>query len=127
MKPWYWVITGGVFETAWALAMKMSDGFRDLFWDAVTVVFILISVYFLNRGLKAGLPMGTCYAVWVGIGAILATIAGLIIFDETLGVMGWICLAVVVGGIIGINLVSQEEHRTAVGFIYPLFIRTHGT
>ena len=111
MNPWYWVISGGAFETVWALTMKMSDGFKDLFWDAMTIIFIIVSVYFLNRGLKAGLPMGTCYAVWVGIGAILATIAGLIIFDETLGPLSWICLAVVVAGVIGINLASQESER----------------
>lgn len=113
MKPWYWVISGGAFETAWALTMKMSEAFRDLFWDFWTVVFILLSVWFLNKGLKAGLPMGTCYAVWVGVGAILATIAGLILFGETLGIFGWICLAVVIAGIIGMNLVSQDAPEEA--------------
>lgn len=113
MKPWYWVLSGGIFEAVWALCMKLTDGFRDPFWDIMTGIFIVVSVYFLNRGLKAGLPMGPCYAVWVGIGAICSTIGGILVFGETLGPMSWICLGVVVAGIIGINYVSESDRPRA--------------
>ncbi len=68
--------------------MKMSDSFSDIPWGAATLVMIAISVLLLNRGLKSGLPMGSCYAVWVGIGAIGSIIVDLVAFGETLNILG---------------------------------------
>ena len=73
---WLWILLGGVFETGWASGMKMSNEFTDIPWTIATLVMIVISVLLLNKGLKAGLPMGPCYAVWVGIGAIGSIIVG---------------------------------------------------
>lgn len=108
-KAWLWVLAGGVFETGWATGMKMSDSFTDIPWSVATLILIVVSVLFLNRGLKSGLPMGPCYAVWVGIGAIGSIAVGLIAFGETLNILGWLCLAVIVCGVLGLNLVTEGE------------------
>ena len=100
---WLWVLLGGVFETGWAAGMKMSQQFTDIPWTAATLVMIVISTLLLNKGLKSGLPMGPCYAVWVGIGAI-----GLA-FGETLNILGWAFLAVVVVGVLGLNMVTGSD------------------
>lgn len=109
MRPWFWVIIGGVFETGWAVTMKLSEGFSNIPYSVVTIALMLVSTFLLNIGLKAGIPMGPGYAVWVGIGAIGATIAGIVIFDEVLNLLGFIFLSVVICGIIGLNLVSNKE------------------
>ncbi len=108
-RGWLWVILGGVAETAWAIFMKMSDGFTDPLFVALTLVFLVVSMYLLNLGFRAGLPTGPCYAVWVGIGAVGAVVVGVSLFGDTLPIMGWACLALVLAGVVGLNLSSSEE------------------
>lgn len=106
---WLWVLLGGVFETGWAAGMKMSQQFTDIPWTVATLIMIVISTLLLNKGLKSGLPMGPCYAVWVGIGAIGSIIIGLVAFGETLNILGWAFLAVVVVGVLGLNMVTESD------------------
>lgn len=107
-RAWAWVLAGGLFETSWATGMKLSDGFSDIGWTLFTGAFLVVSVLFLNQGFKRGLPTGACYAVWVGIGAVGSTIAGMALFGETLNLLGWLCLAVVIGGVAGLNLTESD-------------------
>lgn len=106
---WAWILLGGILETVWAMALKLSDGFTVVLYDAVFVIALVLSVLALNRGLKSGLPMGVCYSVWVGIGAIGSVIAGMLFFGETLNLLGFLFLAMVIGGVLGLNLTSEPE------------------
>lgn len=108
-RAWLWVVAGGAAETVWATTMKLSNGFTDIVFDALTVVFLVVSMLFLNRGFRAGLPTGPCYAVWVGIGAVGSVLAGVLLFGEVLGMVGWLCVVLIVAGVIGLNLASDEE------------------
>ena len=110
-RSWLWILAGGMFETGWATGMKLSEQFSDIPWTIATLVMIVISVLLLNKGLKSGLPMGPCYAVWVGIGAIGSIIVGLLAFGETLNILGWAFLVVIVIGVLGLNLVTESEER----------------
>ena len=109
LNPWLWILAGGVFETTWALAMKMSDGFTDILWTVVTLAFLFTSVYFLNSGLKRGLPVGGGYAVWVGIGAIGSIVMCIIIFGESLQLTRLLFAAIIIIGIIGVELSCEPE------------------
>lgn len=106
-RMWAWVLFGGLLESSWAAGMKLSDGFSDIGWSAFTLLFMVLSVLCLNKGLKSGLPTGACYAVWVGIGAVGSIVLGMVLFGEVLNVLGWICLAVVIAGILGLNLTES--------------------
>ncbi len=106
---WLWVLLGGVFETGWATGMKMSQQFTDIPWTIATLIMIVISTLLLNKGLKSGIPMGPCYAVWVGIGAIGSIMVGLVIFGEMLNILGWAFLAVLVIGVLGLNMVTESD------------------
>ncbi|MFT0898375.1 DMT family transporter [Candidatus Methanoprimaticola sp. MG2] len=109
MNPgWAWVLAGGVAETVWATTLKLSDGFTDVLYSILTLTFLAISMYFLNRGFRAGLPTGPCYAVWVGIGAVGSVIIGLICFGEVLPLAGWVCMALIIAGVVGLNLAESE-------------------
>lgn len=108
-RAWLWVLVGGVAETAWAVFMKMSDGFTDLFYDALVAVFMAISLYMLNRGFRAGLPTGVCYAVWTGIGAIGSVVVGTLFMGEGLGIVSGLFLMMIIAGVIGLNLAPEKD------------------
>lgn len=107
-SSWLWVFLGGLLETVWATTMSLSDGFTDLPYVAVTLVFLILSTLCLNKGLKSGLPVGPCYAVWVGIGAIGSVIVDVVIFGHMLNPIGWGFLAMLIIGVLGLNMVSEE-------------------
>ncbi|MCL2295522.1 MAG: multidrug efflux SMR transporter [Methanomassiliicoccaceae archaeon] len=109
MKPWSWVLVGGMFETAWAICMKLSNGFSEIFWTVATLAFLFTSVYLLNCGLKRGIPVGGGYAVWVGIGGIGSLVVGIILFGESLLFTRLMFAAIIITGIIGVELSSHPE------------------
>jgi quaternary ammonium compound-resistance protein SugE len=64
------------------------------------------SIYLLSRSLT-GLPLGTAYAVWTGIGAVGTVIAGLVLFDESRSALRLLCILLIVAGIVGLKLCSD--------------------
>ncbi|MCQ2078880.1 MAG: multidrug efflux SMR transporter [archaeon] len=109
MNPWVFVVVGGFFEMLWATTMNYSDGFTDPFWTVVTFLISLVSVYFLNIGMKSGLPVGACYAVWTGCGTVLSTISGILVFGQVLGALEVLFLAILIGGIILLQYFDGKE------------------
>ena len=105
-KLWIYIFIGGLFETAWATTMSLSNTFSDPFWTVVTLIIMPISIIFLYKAINGGLPTGVSYAVWVGIGAVGAVIVSIIQGDVP-NLMGFFFLAVLIGGVIGLNLVSE--------------------
>jgi quaternary ammonium compound-resistance protein SugE len=92
---WIVLVVAGLLETVWALAMKASDGFSKPAPTVVFVVVLAVSMVLLAIALKE-LPVGTAYAVWVGIGAVGAAVAGML----------WLGDAAAVGRMIPIGLIA---------------------
>lgn len=111
MNPWIHVILGGMFETGWALTMKMSDGFTRIEWVIPTLILLVVSVLFLNKGLASGLPAGSTYSVWVGIGAIGSLVAGLILFNDILSPLKMLFVALIIAGVMGIESESSKKRK----------------
>ena len=109
VSPWLFILIGGMFETVWAVSMKLSEGFSNISWTIITMAFIVVSVFFLNSGLKRGLPVGGGYAVWVGMGAIGSIIVGIILFSESLDPMRLLFAGIIITGIIGTELTCHPE------------------
>jgi quaternary ammonium compound-resistance protein SugE len=107
-KGWTYLILAGLFEPVWVVSMKYSEGFTDVLWIAATFIFLLFSMYFLALALKSKIPMGTAYSIWVGIGAIGALIAGIMLFNESSDMirMGFVLLIVI--GVVGLQTTSHS-------------------
>ena len=105
---WTYVIIAGIIEIAWAVAMKQSQGFTKLWPSVFVIVGGLISIWFLTLAMRE-LPASTAYAVWTGIGAAGAAIYGLIKLGEPATPARLLCIALVVIGIIGLQLTSKAE------------------
>ena len=106
-RAWIILFIAGLCEITWAIAMDYSDGFSIWYLDAIVVVFLVISVVLLSKAIKAGLPIGTSYAVWTGIGAIGTIAVSVILGNETMDVPKLIFVMMILGGIGGLQMTSE--------------------
>jgi quaternary ammonium compound-resistance protein SugE len=104
---WLILVIAGLFETAWAIGLKYTEGFSR-FWPSFwTIVAMVISVWLLGLSVKT-LPVGTAYAIWVGIGAVGTVILGIWLFNEPVSPLRIISLLLIIAGIIGLKLASPD-------------------
>lgn len=103
---WFSLLMAGVLEIVWALGLKYSHGFTRFWPSVMTLVAILLSFGLLGLSLKS-VPFGTAYAVWTGIGAAGAAIAGMILFGESADIARVACIALIVAGTVGLRLVTS--------------------
>lgn len=104
---WIILVLAGLFEVAWAVGLKYTEGFSR-FWPSVaTITAMVISVGLLAMAVKSP-PLSTAYAIWTGIGAVGAVILGIALFGESASVPRLGCLALIIVGIIGLKIVSPE-------------------
>ena len=103
MNPWLTLILAGLLETVWAVGLKYSEGFTRLWPSVMTIIAMIGSFYLLAQAVKS-LPLGTAYAVWTGIGTIGAVIYGVLFFNEPASAMRLGCIALILGGIMGLKL-----------------------
>ena len=103
---WVYLIVAGLLETGWAIGLKYTDGFRRPVPSILTVIGIAASMFLLGLAART-IPIGTAYAIWVGIGAVGAVVLGIILFDEprNLGRMTFVALLIV--SLIGLKLTTR--------------------
>lgn len=99
---WFWVAAAGLLEVAWAVGLKLSDGFRRPVVSVFTVIGMILSFVLLSQGMRA-LPAGTAYAVWTGIGAAGTALVGILVLGEPASAARLACLGLIVAGIAGLK------------------------
>lgn len=104
---WFYLIIAGIFEVVWATFLKLSQGFCKPGFSAGTIVGMIISFYFLSQATKT-LPLGTAYAIWTGIGAVGATIVGVLIFNESMTLARGCFVVLLLVGILGLKFTSPH-------------------
>ncbi|WP_462159539.1 quaternary ammonium compound efflux SMR transporter SugE [Pseudoalteromonas sp. GB56] len=100
---WFILILAGLLEISWAIGLKYTDGFTKLWPTLATLTSLILSFLLLGIALKS-LPVGTAYAVWVGIGAIGTAICGIVLFGESANILKLVSLALICAGIVGLKL-----------------------
>lgn len=107
LSPWTWLILAGLCEIIYALVIPHTHAFTR-FWPSVLALsFVAASMYGLAVAVRQ-IPIGTAYAVWVGIGAAGTALAGLLFLNESRDLWRIISLLAVVAGIIGLKLTASE-------------------
>jgi small multidrug resistance pump len=104
---WVYLIISIVFEVAGTTSMKMSEGFTKVWPSVFIFVFYAIAFIFLTISLKK-LPVSLAYAMWAGIGTLLISLVGAFYFNEGLGVLKVISIALIILGVVGLNLISPH-------------------
>jgi quaternary ammonium compound-resistance protein SugE len=102
---WIILILAGILEIGWAIGLKYTEGFTRLWPTVGTVLSMVISLGLLGIAMKS-LPVGTAYAVWVGIGAVGTAILGIVLLGESANAGRLMSLGLILAGIIGLKLAT---------------------
>ena len=100
---WWIVLCAGLFEVAWAVGLKYSAGFTRPWPSLATLLALLVSLWLLSLALRH-LPLGTAYAVWVGIGVLGSALLGVLLFGETLTHLRLFSLGLIIAGVVGLKM-----------------------
>lgn len=100
---WVYLFLAGLFEIGWVVSMKFSNGFTKLIPSLGVVVAGGLSLWLLTLAVRT-LPLGTSYAVWTGIGAVGAMVAGIILFGESASTFRIASAGLILLGIVGLKL-----------------------
>ena len=99
---WVALVTAGVLDVGWAIAMKYADGYTRPGWSIASLVLLAAFVFLLGRALQV-LEIGTAYTVWTGIGAAGTLIMGVLLFGEAMSAMKLAGIALVLAGIVALK------------------------
>jgi quaternary ammonium compound-resistance protein SugE len=102
---WLLLVVAGLLEVGWAIGLKYTEGFTRLWPTVGTVGAMVLSIGLLGVAMKT-LPVGTAYAVWVGIGAVGTAALGIVLLGEVASVGRLVSLGLIVAGIVGLKLAS---------------------
>ncbi|MDO9096131.1 MAG: quaternary ammonium compound efflux SMR transporter SugE [Rubrivivax sp.] len=103
--PWVLLLIAGLLEIGWAIGLKYTEGFTRPLPSVLTLVAMAGSVILLGLAMKS-LPVGTSYAVWVGVGAVGTAILGMVLFNEPANAGRIASLGLIVAGIVGLKLAT---------------------
>lgn len=102
---WVFLIVAGIMEIGWLAGMKYSEGFTKWWPSVLTVLAMIISMVCAAQAMK-GIPAGTVYAVWTGIGGAGGAVMGILLFNESRDWLRLVSIALIVLGIVGLKLTS---------------------
>lgn len=102
---WLILVLAGLFEIGWAIGLKYTEGFTRLWPTVGTGLAMLISLGLLGVAMKS-LPVGTAYAVWVGVGAVGTAILGIVLLGEPANAGRMVSLGLIIAGIVGLKLAT---------------------
>ncbi len=104
---WFILVVAGLFECAWAVGLKYTDGFTR-FWPSVGTVAAIVASMFLLGVAARDLPIGTAYAVWVGIGTVGTALFGMLVLGEPATTLRLLCLLLIVAGALGLKVLAPK-------------------
>jgi len=104
---WFALLVAGLFEVGWAVGLKYTDGFRKPLPSLLVLIALIISMLLLAIAVRT-LPIGTAYAVWVGIGALGAALLGILLLGEPVTTYRIAFLTLLLVSIVGLKVTSAS-------------------
>jgi quaternary ammonium compound-resistance protein SugE len=102
---WIYLVVAGLLEIGWAIGLRYTDGWSRL-WPSLGTGAAMVGSFLLLALALRDLPVGTAYAVWVGIGAVGVALLGILLFGESVAPARLLCIGLILAGVIGLKLVS---------------------
>ena len=112
---WVYLLLAGACEMVWPLGYKFTGGFRSHYWAiGVTIGVLILSFFLMSLATRAGIHLGTAYAVWTGIGATGTAVLGMILFNEPRDFLRLVCLSMIIMGVVGLKFLSPVEAQESI-------------
>lgn len=105
MLSWFYLFLAGLFEVGWAVGLKYTDGFTRLWPSLGTASSMIVSLFLLGLALR-DLPLGTAYAVWVGIGIIGTVVFGIVYLGDGASAVRIGCILLIMAGVAGLKMTA---------------------
>ncbi|MDZ7267848.1 MAG: multidrug efflux SMR transporter [candidate division KSB1 bacterium] len=105
--PWLYLLLASLLEIGWVISLKFTDGFTRVWPVVCYAVFGFGSAYFLSLAIRA-LPMGTAYAIWMGIAIVGAAVFGILHLREPAGWFRLLCIGLILFGIVGLKFADRK-------------------
>ena len=102
---WVYLIIAGLLEVCWAIGLKYTEGFTKLTPSVFTIVTFSLSMFLLAKATHT-LPIGTAYAIWVGIGVLGAVVLGVYFFNEPISLMRGFFVILLIISIVGLKITA---------------------
>lgn len=106
--PWVYLFVGALFEIAWAVGLKLSEGFTVPLYSTITVICIVISFALFTIALKS-LDVGTSYAIFTGVGAVGTALIGMLFLGDSGGIGKIFFIVLLITGIIGLKMTDSAS------------------
>lgn len=103
---WVYVLLGGLFEIGFTSCLRYTEGFRNIPWTIGFVICAGLSFLFLDMATRNGLPLGTAYAVWTGLGALGTVAIGVLWFHEPATLIRGLLILGMVACVAGLKITS---------------------
>jgi len=103
---WVLLILAGALEIVWALALKQADGLTKFWPSLIGISVAMLSLVLLGLALK-DLPVGTAYAIWVGIGAFGVAVFGTVVLGEHMSLAKMLFLGLIGVGVAGLRMIES--------------------
>lgn len=103
---WLYLLLAGVLEVAWAIGLKYTHGFSRPLPTLLTLGGVVASLWLLSVAVR-GIPIGTAYAIWTGIGALGAALMGIVLFREPVTLARIACLLMLLVALVGLKLTAR--------------------
>lgn len=104
---WIYLFLAVIAEVVGSAALKQSCGFTKLAFTSLSIASFVIALFFLSLALRV-LPLGIAYAIWAGVGIVLVSLIGVVVFRQTLDVAAVAGIALIIGGVVVINTLSHS-------------------
>ena len=117
---WLYLFFAGLCEMAWPLGFKYTAGFKSHF-GVVTATFVVMLASFglMSLATGRGIPVGTAYAVWTGMGAAGTTLLGILLFHDPKDAVRLGCLSLILVGVVGLKLAQRPATAPPAGSTEP--------
>ena len=109
-RYWIMLLIAAGPEIVWAIGLKYTEGFTRLWPSVGTILAMAASTYLLARAAE-GLPIGTAYAVWTGIGAVGTAIVGMFVLNESRDWVRLACIVLIILGVVGLKAFATRSGR----------------
>ena len=107
---WLLIILGGFLQLGWSIGLAYTNDFTDIMWDAITIIFLVLSMICLEYPMRMGVAFTTAYAVWIGVGVFLTVVLSYVLGLDSNG-FSWgmgLCLALIIAGVVGLKMTPVE-------------------